>query len=199
MSIPLTDHLKTSLFGVNRNVRISHDKRPCKTNASAVLTRYDTNWLPCPAYIPIGPDEFLVAAGFYALELDPLELFCHRILTEPNKWFSVGDALAAGKPELSQITRQRAASRVRRTHCWRIGPHRLAKLVYRQLGPGKPSDCLVRPDRRQRRKTRTAMLLFGCHQAVLRKSSVARTPAGQIPGIEFCQSASHPAANFCRV
>ena len=40
--IPLTGDAKRSLFRVNRDIRFSNDKRPYKTNASAVLSRDGT-------------------------------------------------------------------------------------------------------------------------------------------------------------
>ena len=99
--IPLIGDPKTSLFRINRDVRFSNDKRPYKTNASAVLTRDGTKRSQGLVYIQLGPDECFAAAGFYALEPDQLEAFRRHILAQPNKWAGVVAALSAGGMELS--------------------------------------------------------------------------------------------------
>lgn len=92
--IPLMGDPKTSLFRINRDVRFAHDKRPYKTNASAVLTRDGTKHAQGLLYIQLGPDECFAAAGFYAIEPDDLERFRRRILAHPDRWDAVERALA---------------------------------------------------------------------------------------------------------
>ena len=99
--IPLIGDPKSSLFRINRDVRFSNDKRPYKTNASAVLTRDGTKRSQGLVYIQLGPDECFAAAGFYALEPDQLEAFRRHILAQPNRWARVAAALLAGGIELS--------------------------------------------------------------------------------------------------
>ena len=99
--IPLMGDPKTSLFRINRDVRFSHDKRPYKTNASAVLTRDGTKRSQGLVYIQLGPDECFAAAGFYALEPNQLEAFRRHVLAHSEQWSRAVAALSAGGMELS--------------------------------------------------------------------------------------------------
>lgn len=91
--VPLTGDAKTSLFRINRDVRFSNDKRPYKTNASAVLTRDGIKRSQGLVYIHLAPDECFVAAGFYQLEPEQLEAFRRRILDRRKDWYAVTAAL----------------------------------------------------------------------------------------------------------
>ena len=84
--IPLQGDLKTSVFRINRDVRFSKDKRPYKTNVSVVLTRDGTKRSQGVIYLQLGPAECFIAAGFYALEPEPLEAFRRAIVDHPKKW-----------------------------------------------------------------------------------------------------------------
>ncbi len=99
--IPLTGDPKASLFRINRDVRFSNDKRPYKTNASAVLTRDGTKRSQGLVYIQLGPDECFAAAGSYALEPGELEAFRRQVLARPTQWAEVEAALAIGNLSLS--------------------------------------------------------------------------------------------------
>ena len=100
--IPLRGDLKTSVFRINRDVRFSKDKRPYKTNASAVLTRDGTKRSQGVIYLQFGPDECFVAAGFYALEPEPLEDFRRAIVESPKKWTAARKKLSANGLPLSR-------------------------------------------------------------------------------------------------
>lgn len=100
--IPLTGDPVKSLFRIHRDVRFSKDKRPYKTNASAVLTRDGTKQSQGLVYIQLGPEGGFAAAGFYALEPDDLERFRRRILAAPDRWTAAEDALAANGLALSR-------------------------------------------------------------------------------------------------
>ena len=100
--IPLSGDPKASLFRINRDVRFSRDKRPYKTNASAVLTRDGTKRSQGLVYIHLAPEGCFAAAGFYALEPDDLERFRRKIVTSPKAWIAVEEALATGGLTLSR-------------------------------------------------------------------------------------------------
>ena len=99
---PLLGDPKASLFRINRDVRFSHDKRPYKTNASAVLTRDGTKRSQGLIYMQFGPDECFAAAGFYALEPDQLDAFRRHVLARSDQWSHVEAALAAKGMALSR-------------------------------------------------------------------------------------------------
>jgi uncharacterized protein (TIGR02453 family) len=109
--IPLMGDPKSSLFRINRDVRFSKDKRPYKTNASAVLTRDGVKRSQGLVYIHLAPEGCFAAAGFYALESDDLERFRRRIVSSPKAWDAVTTALTAGGLTLS---RDDAAARLPR-------------------------------------------------------------------------------------
>jgi uncharacterized protein (TIGR02453 family) len=91
--LPLVADPKTSVFRINRDVRFAKDKRPYKAHASAVLTRDGTKHSQGLVYLQLGPDECFVAAGFYALEPEPLGAFRDHILRHPDRWRAVVAAL----------------------------------------------------------------------------------------------------------
>jgi uncharacterized protein (TIGR02453 family) len=98
--IPLSGDAKTSLFRINRDIRFAKDKRPYKTNASAVLSRDGTKRSQGLLYLQFGPEDCFAAAGFYALEPAELERLRRRILAEPDRWRDVEAALAAADLDL---------------------------------------------------------------------------------------------------
>jgi uncharacterized protein (TIGR02453 family) len=93
--IPLMGDPKTSMFRINRDVRFSHDKRPYKTNASAVLSRDGAKQAHGLMYLQFGADEAFAAMGFYAIEPDPLAAFRHRIVHHRTAWADIVEGLSA--------------------------------------------------------------------------------------------------------
>lgn len=101
-NLPLKGDAKTSLFRINRDIRFSKDKRPYKTNASAVLTRDGTKHAPGLFYLQIGPDECFMAVGFYAIDPPTLESFRRAIVRQSEKWRAVVQELKSHKLNLSR-------------------------------------------------------------------------------------------------
>jgi len=99
--VPLTGDATTSMFRINRDVRFGHDKRPYKTNVSAVLTRDGTKRSQGLMYIQAGADEAFAALGFYGLEPADLTTFRRAIVARRSEWDAVTAALGAAGLALS--------------------------------------------------------------------------------------------------
>ena len=102
--IPLTGDAKHSLFRVNRDIRFSKDKRPYKTNASAVLSRDGTKGGKGILYVQVGGPEraAFVAAGFYGLEPPGIEALRRGMADHPDRWSETEAALAGAALVLSR-------------------------------------------------------------------------------------------------
>ncbi len=107
--IPLTGDPKRSLFRIHRDVRFARDKRPYKTNVSAVLTRDGDKRSPGLLYVDVGLAGSFAALGFYQPEPDQLDAIRTRIVEAPQRWSAVEEALARGGLTLS---RDHAAARL---------------------------------------------------------------------------------------
>ena len=102
--IPLTGDAKRSLFRVNRDIRFSHDKRPYKTNASAVLSRDGTKAGKGILYVQIGGPEkaAFMAAGFYGLEPPGVDALRRGMADHPDRWAETEAALTGAALALSR-------------------------------------------------------------------------------------------------
>ncbi len=102
--IPLTGDAKRSLFRVNRDIRFSNDKRPYKTNASAVLSRDGTKAGKGILYVQVGGPEpaAFVAAGFYGLEPPGIDALRRGIADHPDRWAETEAALTGAALVLSR-------------------------------------------------------------------------------------------------
>lgn len=100
--IPLEGTLKSSVFRINRDVRFSKDKQPYKNHVGAVLTRDGTKQSQGLIYLHLSPVECFAAAGFYALEPEPLASFRRAIVNAPARWRTTVAALKAAGLELSR-------------------------------------------------------------------------------------------------
>lgn len=92
--IPLTCDPAKSLFRIHRDVRFSHDKRPYKTHAGAVLTRDGAKGASGILYIHVAPEGSFLAAGFYAPEREQLGALREAIYTQPDRFTQVQAHLA---------------------------------------------------------------------------------------------------------
>ena len=109
--IPLTGDPRRALFRIHRDVRFGRDKRPYKTNVSAVLTRDGDKGSAGLLYIDIGHADCFAALGFWQPEPEQLALFRERIMERPEEWRAIEASLAArGKP----LLRDGAAARLPR-------------------------------------------------------------------------------------
>ncbi len=102
--IPLTGDPKRSLFRIHRDVRFSKDKRPYKTNASAILSRDGSKTTNGVFYFHIGgPErEVFMAQGFYAPEPQHLATLRRAIAAKPDAWRVLEEGLAAAGLSLSR-------------------------------------------------------------------------------------------------
>ena len=102
--IPLTGDAKHSLFRVNRDIRFSNDKRPYKTNASALLSRDGTKAGKGILYVQVGGPEraAFVAAGFYGLEPPGIEALRRGMADHPDRWAETETALTGAALGLSR-------------------------------------------------------------------------------------------------
>lgn len=91
--LPLLGDPKKSVFRIHRDVRFSKDKRPYKTNASAILTRDGSKSRQGLLYIHIEPTGSFVAGGFYMPEPDQLAAIRTRIAERQREWQAVETAL----------------------------------------------------------------------------------------------------------
>jgi uncharacterized protein (TIGR02453 family) len=99
--VPLSGDPKTSMFRLNRDIRFSHDKRPYKTNTSAVLSRDGTKTGQGLLYLQIGPDQSFAALGFYMIEPPKLAAFRQAIVDRPPQWRAVAKQLGKAGLKLS--------------------------------------------------------------------------------------------------
>jgi len=99
--IPLTGDAKRSLFRIHRDIRFSKDKRPYKTNASAVLSRDGTKPAKGVLYFHIGGPQrdVFMAMGFYGPEPAELAAIRRAIAARPDRWAAMQAAL--GEASLS--------------------------------------------------------------------------------------------------
>ena len=102
--IPLTGDAKRSLFRVNRDIRFSNDKRPYKTNASAVLSRDGTKAGKGILYVQVGGPErtAFMAAGFYGLEPPGVDALRRSVADHPDRWAATEAALTGADLALSR-------------------------------------------------------------------------------------------------
>ncbi len=102
--IPLTGDAKRSLFRVNRDIRFSNDKRPYKTNASAVLSRDGTKAGKGILYVQVGGPEptAFMAAGFYGLEPPGIDALRRGVADRPDLWTETEAALTGAALALSR-------------------------------------------------------------------------------------------------
>ncbi len=102
--IPLTGDAKRSLFRVNRDIRFSNDKRPYKTNASAVLSRDGTKTGKGILYVQVGGPEraAFVAAGFHGLEPPGIDALRRGMADHPARWAETEAALTCAALALSR-------------------------------------------------------------------------------------------------
>ncbi len=100
--LPLRGDPKTSIFRINRDVRFARDKRPYKTQASAVWTRDATKGAQGLFYFQIGLGGAFAAAGFYAPDPDQLHAIRTAIAGRPHAWLDVERALGARDLALSE-------------------------------------------------------------------------------------------------
>ena len=109
--LPLRGDPKTSMFRINRDVRFSKDKRPYKTNASAVWTRDGTKHTQGLFYFQVGVEGAMAACGFYGPEPDQQQAIRTAIASRPDHWLDVEATLARhGLP----LSREHALSRLPR-------------------------------------------------------------------------------------
>ncbi len=93
--IPLLGDPKRALFRIHRDVRFGRDKRPYKTNVSAVLTRDGDKHSQGLLYVDVGLSGCFAALGFYRPDADQLAAIRERIMVAPARWAAVEAALAA--------------------------------------------------------------------------------------------------------
>ena len=84
--IPLEGDPKRSIMRINRDVRFTPDKRPYKTNASAMMTRQAGTKSPGMLYIHLSPKESFIAAGFHAMEKPDLDAMRSAIADDQSEW-----------------------------------------------------------------------------------------------------------------
>jgi uncharacterized protein (TIGR02453 family) len=97
--LPLRGDPKRSQFRIYRDTRVSHDKRPYKTNAGATLTRDGEKLGPGVLYLHLDPKGCFMAAALYRPEPAVLRTMRERIIKDPAKWRRVVKALdKAGLP-----------------------------------------------------------------------------------------------------
>ncbi len=92
--IPLTGTPKTALFRIHRDTRFSHDKRPYKTNAGAVLTRDGDKRSPGLLYTHVDATGGFMAAGFYGPDPEQLTALRTGVVERGSAWRGVVAALA---------------------------------------------------------------------------------------------------------
>lgn len=95
--VPLLGDPKKSVFRIHRDVRFSKDKRPYKTNASAILTRDGSKSRQGLLYIHVEPTGSFVAGGFYMPEPDQLAAIRTRVAERQREWLAVEAVLAKAK------------------------------------------------------------------------------------------------------
>ena len=109
--VPLTGTPKQAVFRIHRDTRFSHDKRPYKTNAGAVLTRDGDKRSPGLLYLQLDGECGFVAAGFYQPEPPTLAALRAGIAERGDDWRATVAALeAAGRP----LSEEGAAKRLPR-------------------------------------------------------------------------------------
>lgn len=87
---------KKGPFRINRDVRFSKDKRPYNAHVSAVMTPDGTKSGLGLLYVHVGLAECFFAAGYWALPKDVLEPFRRHVLTYPERYRAMVDALGGG-------------------------------------------------------------------------------------------------------
>ncbi len=91
---PLRGDPWRSQFGLNRDVRFSKDKRPYKTNASAILTRSGAKMAPGVLYLQVDPQASFAAAGFFRPEPGVLASLRRGLADDADGWLEAIAALA---------------------------------------------------------------------------------------------------------
>ena len=109
--IPLMGDPKRALFRIHRDVRFARDKRPYKTNVSAVLTRDGDKHSQGLLYLDIGLSGCFAALGFYQPDPDQLGAIRAQIMDTPARWAAVEAAL---ETEGLALSRDSAAARLPR-------------------------------------------------------------------------------------
>lgn len=92
-ALPLIGDPKRSIFRINRDIRFSADKRPYKTNASAVISRDGSKTSPGLIYFQFGAAEILVAAGFYMPMPADLQRLRAGMVRDPQGWLAIRKSL----------------------------------------------------------------------------------------------------------
>ena len=80
-------------FRINRDVRFSKDKSPYNKHVSAVLSADGTKGDYGVLYVHVGLEETFFAAGFWALPKEVLEPFRRHVLTYPDRYRALVEAL----------------------------------------------------------------------------------------------------------
>ena len=93
---------KKGPFRINRDVRFSKDKRPYNRHVSAVLSPDGTKGSFGVLYVHIGLEECFLAAGYWALPKDELNLFRRQVLTYPERYHAMLDRLDAASLTLDE-------------------------------------------------------------------------------------------------
>lgn len=109
--LPLTGTAKAAVFRIHRDTRFSHDKRPYKTNAGAVLTRDGDKRSPGLLYLHVEAAGGFVAAGFYGPEPETLAALRTGIVERGADWRGV---VAALEPAGLSLSDEGAAKRLPR-------------------------------------------------------------------------------------
>ena len=109
--IPFRGDPKTALFRIHRDVRFSHDKRPYKTNAGAVLRPGGSKTAPGMIYVHVSPEGCFAGAGYYHPEPGTLAGIRRIIAERPETWRSIADAFGEADLELSQSDKLTRAPR----------------------------------------------------------------------------------------
>ena len=84
---------KKGPFRINRDVRFSKDKSPYNRHVSAVLSADGTKSCLGVLYVHVGLEQQFFAAGFWALAKEDLALFRRSVLTYPERYDELCDAL----------------------------------------------------------------------------------------------------------
>ena len=91
---------KKGPFRINRDVRFSNDKRPYNRHVSAVLSPDGTKKSFGVLYVHIGLERSFFAAGYWALPKDELNLFRRHIVTHPERYRELLEALASANLQM---------------------------------------------------------------------------------------------------
>ena len=80
---------KKGPFRINRDVRFSNDKSPYNQHVSAVMSPDGSKKSFGVLYVHVGLERQFLAAGFWALPKDELNLFRRSVLTHPERYMAV--------------------------------------------------------------------------------------------------------------